>query len=151
MNAQQFVKKFSTKKDALVALTEMINIAKTIDAINSNDSYSEEYVAMKKEIESFQDVDLAQQVLDFLNDQYGTQFKNIEKIKAITRQIPKASFDQFASIIMFKKETWGADPKMRDYLRPATLFGSKNKFENYLEDATHYWIKKSTHDTKGKI
>lgn len=144
MDAKSFLKKFSTKKDALVAI-EMI-LAEIEMPLNK-----EHYEQLKVDIEKFQDVDLAQQVLDFFNSQYGTNYVNAEKIKALIRQMPKANFDQFASIIVHKKETWGADPKMQEYLRPATLFGSVNKFNTYLDDATNYWIKKAKHDSQGKI
>lgn len=144
MDAKSFLKKFSTKKDALVAI-EMI-LAEIEMPLSK-----EHYEQLRKDIEKFQDVDLAQQVLDFFNAQYGTNYVNAEKIKALIRQIPKANFDQFASIIIHKKETWGTDPKMQDYLRPATLFGSVNKFNIYLDDATNYWIKKAKHESQGKI
>lgn len=144
MDAKSFLKKFSTKKDALVAI-EMI-LAEIEMPLNK-----EHYEQLRKDIEKFQDVDLAQQVLDFFNAQYGTNYMNNEKIKALVRQLPKATFDQFASIIVHKKETWGTDPKMQEYLRPATLFGSVNKFKTYLDDATNYWIKKAKHDSQGKI
>lgn len=134
MKAQEFLKKFSTKKDALTAIGQCL--------LFCDPMFKEELLSIGEEIENYQDKDLAAQVLDFLNEQYGTQFRNNENIKAIIRQIPKVSFDQFASVIMHKKETWSTDPKMNEYLRPATLFGSKNKFQRYSEDAMHYWIKK---------
>jgi uncharacterized phage protein (TIGR02220 family) len=151
-SAMNFLKKFSTKKDALIAISILIdNLNKSCFECKGGVLDEDHWQKLKTEIESFQDIDLSQQVLDFLNQQYGTQYKNTDKIKAIIRQIPKVTFDQFASIIMHKKETWGKDPKMVDYLRPATLFGSKNKFQTYLEDATHYWIKKQQHDITRKI
>lgn len=150
MTAQQFLKKFTTKKDALTAIDIALDLAKSLDCCGIG-GHEADWLKLKKEVESFTDKDLAQQVMDFLNDQYGTQYRNTENIKSIIRNIPKVSFDHFASIIMHKKETWGPDPKMKDYLRPATLFGSKNKFQTYLEDATHYWIKKQKHDNQGKI
>ena len=36
-------------------------------------------------------------------------------------------------VIGFKAQQWGGDPKMRQYLRPDTLFGTK--FESYLQAA----------------
>jgi uncharacterized phage protein (TIGR02220 family) len=73
---------------------------------------------------------------------YGKNYQNTEKIQSIIRQMPKVSFEQFQSIILHKQETWGKDDKMKPYLRPATLFGSKQKFITYLEDATDFWIQK---------
>lgn len=128
-DAQNFLKKFSTKKDALVALDMLIR-------------YDSNYQSIWQEIDSHQDEDLAQKVMDYFNEVNQTHYKNADKIRAVIRQIPKVGFDQFQSVILHKKETWGRDIKMKDYLRPATLFGSKNKFLQYLDDATNYWIQK---------
>ena len=128
-DAQNFLKKFSTKKDALVALDMLIR-------------YDSNYQSIWQEIDSHQDEDLAQKVMDYFNEVNQTHYKNADKIRSVIRQIPKVEFDQFQSVILHKKETWGRDIKMKDYIRPATLFGSKNKFLQYLDDATNYWIQK---------
>jgi uncharacterized phage protein (TIGR02220 family) len=128
-DAQNFLKKFSTKKDALVALDMLIR-------------YDSNYQSIWQEIDSHQDDDLAQKVMDYFNEINDTHYRNADKIRSVIRQIPKVGFDQFQSVILHKKETWGKDIKMKDYLRPATLFGSKNKFLQYLDDATNYWIQK---------
>lgn len=128
-DAQNFLKKFSTKKDALVAIDMLIK-------------YDSSYQLLWQEIDSHQDEDLAQKVMDYFNEVNETHYKNADKIRAVIRQIPKVGFDQFQSVILHKKETWGKDIKMKDYIRPATLFGSKNKFLQYLDDATNYWIQK---------
>lgn len=128
-DAQNFLKKFSTKRDALVALDMLIK-------------YDSSYQLLWQEIDSHQDEDLAQKVMDYFNEVNETHYKNADKIRAVIRQIPKVGFDQFQSVILHKKETWGKDIKMKDYIRPATLFGSKNKFLQYLDDATNYWIQK---------
>jgi uncharacterized phage protein (TIGR02220 family) len=95
-----------------------------------------------QEIDNYQDEDLAQKVMDYFNEVNESHYKNADKIRSVIRQIPKVGFDQFQSVILHKKETWGKDIKMKDYIRPATLFGSKNKFLQYLDDATNYWIQK---------
>jgi uncharacterized phage protein (TIGR02220 family) len=128
-DAQNFLKKFSTKKDALVALDMLIR-------------YDINYQSIWQEIDSHQDDDLAQKVMDYFNEINDTHYRNADKIRSVIRQIPKVGFDQFQSVILHKKETWGKDIKMKDYIRPATLFGSKNKFLQYLDDATNYWIQK---------
>lgn len=152
MTAQQFLKKFTTKKDALTAVEIFIAQLETkVPYDATTETLVIEWLKLKKEIESFTDKDLAQEVMDFLNDQFGTQYRNAENIKTIIRNYPRVTFDHFASVIMHKKETWGKDPKMQDYLRPATLFGSVNKFKIYLDDATNHWIKKAKHDSQGKI
>lgn len=138
MKAIEFLRKYSTKRDALTAISYCL--------LYCDPMFKDDILAMQKDIESFQDRDLADRVMDFFNQTYGTAYRNNEKVKAIIRNEPKATFDQFASIIQHKKETWGKDPKMQDYLRPATLFGSVNKFKTYLDDATNYWIKKAKND-----
>jgi len=143
MKPQEFLKKFSTKKDAIMSVSEIIKALPPSTYGLEFEAKIDFWTNLKKEIESFQDKDLAQQVLDLFNKTYGTSYQNNEKIKAIIRNEPKATYDAFTSIIIHKKETWGNDPKMQDYLRPATLFGSVNKFHTYLDDATNYWIKKA--------
>lgn len=125
--AKIFLKRFSSKKDALTALEILVD-------------YDMKYDQIKAEIEAFDDVDLAQKVLDYFNEVNGTHFTQTLKIRTIITHIPKVSLDQFQSIILHKHETWGADEKMRQYIRPATLFGSTQKFKTYLDDATNYWI-----------
>lgn len=128
-DAQNFLKKFSSKRDALVALDMLMR-------------YDNNYQLIWQEIDSHQDEDLAQKVMDYFNEINESHYKNADKIRSVIRQIPKVGFDQFQSVILHKKETWGKDIKMKDYIRPATLFGSKNKFLQYLDDATNYWIQK---------
>lgn len=149
--AKEFLQRFSTKKDAITSVDLLIHELETYAPYDAIQDRIVDLFKLRKEIELFQDKDLAEQVLEFMNLQFGTQYRNAEKIKAVIRQIPKASFDQFASIIMHKKETWGKDPKMQEFLRPATLFGSSNKFKTYLDDATNHWIKKEKHDYERKI
>jgi uncharacterized phage protein (TIGR02220 family) len=112
--------------------------------------YFNQFSDIKNEIEKHEDQDLAEMVMNYFNEVNQTHYKNADKIKSIIRQVPKVRFEQFQSVILHKKETWGGDIKMKDYLRPATLFGSKNKFLQYLDDATNYWIQKHKHDGQEK-
>lgn len=134
--AKTFLKKFSSKRDALAALEILVD-------------YDMKYDSIKEQIEKHQDVDLAQQVMDYFNQVNGTHYTQTLKIRNIISQIPQVTFDHFESVILHKRETWGADEKMRQYIRPGTLFGSKNKFLQYLDDATNYWIHKSKTTTNG--
>lgn len=148
--AKDFLKRFSTKKDALVALDILIQSIKQFDWLDGGlDSYRK-YYNIKQEIENHNDEDLAQCVMDYFNEVNDTHYKNADKIRSVIRQMPKVGFEQFQSVILHKKETWGDDIKMKAYLRPATLFGSKNKFLQYLDDATNYWIQKHKHDGQEK-
>lgn len=131
MKPIHFIQKFSTIKDALAA----------IDTYLENENI--DFRALRNEVANFKQPDISQQVLDLFNEINNTNYRAADKIKALIKANPRATFDQFASIIYHKKETWGKDPKMREYLRPATLFGTTVKFQTYLDDATNYWVTKS--------
>jgi len=42
--------------------------------------------------------------------------------------------EDLKSVVDYKKQKWGGDDKMRQYLRPTTLFGA-SKFGTYLDEA----------------
>jgi len=65
----------------------------------------------------------------------------LQSIKTIIKQSPNITLEHFKSVIIHKKDTWGADPKMAEYNRPSTIFSGK--FSKYLDDANHYWILKT--------
>ena len=102
-DAQNFLKKFSTKKDALVALDMLIK-------------YDSSYQLLWQEIDKHNDQDLAQRVMDYFNEVNDSHYRNADRIASVIRQIPKVGFEQFQSVILHKKETWGGDPKMKPYL-----------------------------------
>ena len=60
-----------------------------------------------------------------------------QRIKMITALSKKFKFTlpDFVKVITHKFEKWNADPKMRDYLTPETLFRPSN-FPKYLEEVT---------------
>lgn len=72
-------------------------------------------------------------VIKYLNAKAGTNYRATNKA---TQRLIKARFNEgmttkdFKKVIDNKCDDWLKDPKMRGYLRPATLFGSK--FESYL-------------------
>lgn len=151
MNTQQTVssttkdllRSFSSKKDCLTAIGLIINeLECRVVYSESVDQLLVNWYKHKKEVENYEDRELAQQVMDYFNEVNGTAYRNLIQIRSVIKQIPNVTLDQFQSVIMHKHETWGSDPKMRPYIRPATLFGSKNKFITYLEDSTNYWIQK---------
>lgn len=76
----------------------------------------------------------AHKILDYLNAESGKHFRytatNIRPIKA--RMKEGFTFDDFKLVIDYKANTWGRDPKMSEYVRPLTLFGTK--FESYREE-----------------
>ncbi len=75
----------------------------------------------------------ADEVLTFLNEKTKCTYRHIDTnllpivclLKSGVRQ------EQIYAVIAMMCRKWANDPKMEDYLRPATLF-NKSKFENYL-------------------
>lgn len=78
-----------------------------------------------------------QEIVEYLNKRTGKKFKY--KSKA-TQRLIKARWnegfklDDFKKVIDNKCLDWLRDEKMSEYLRPATLFGTK--FESYLNQKT---------------
>lgn len=76
------------------------------------------------------------EIVQILNEAAGTKYRASTQA---TRRHIKARWregfriDDFRAVIEHKVSEWGSDPKMRQYLRPETLFGSK--FEGYLQAA----------------
>ena len=74
-----------------------------------------------------------QEILDYLNSKIGTSYRASSKA---TQRLIKArsnegfKVEDFKKVIDIKVAAWKNDPKMSQYLRPATLFGTK--FESYL-------------------
>ncbi|MCT7671185.1 MAG: conserved phage C-terminal domain-containing protein [Lactobacillus iners] len=76
-------------------------------------------------------------VIKYLNAKAGTNYRANNKA---TQRLIKARFNEgmttkdFKKVIDNKCNDWLKDPKMCEFLRPATLFGSK--FESYLNQKT---------------
>lgn len=75
------------------------------------------------------------EIINFLNEQTGKKFssksrKNQEFIKA--RYNEGFLLDDFKKVIKFKTQQWSGDEKMKNYLRPETLFNGK--FDRYLNE-----------------
>ncbi|MCT2875139.1 hypothetical protein EFM24_05290 [Limosilactobacillus fermentum] len=76
-----------------------------------------------------------QEILDYLNGKVGTSYRASSKA---TQRLIKArsnegfEVEDFKRVIDNKVASWGKDPKMSQYLRPTTLFGTK--FEAYLNE-----------------
>jgi len=80
---------------------------------------------------------IIEEIVLFLNKTLGTGYKPTTQK---TRECIKArlnegfAVDDFKVVITKKAKQWGNDPKMAEYLRPITLFGTK--FESYLNQIT---------------
>lgn len=77
------------------------------------------------------------EIIDHLNDRCHTSFRATSEA---TRRLVRARWaegfrlDDFKRVIDNKAGEWERDPKMRAYLRPQTLFGTK--FEAYLNQTS---------------
>lgn len=75
------------------------------------------------------------QIIDYLNKKTGSNYKtSTSKTKSLitSRLNEKYTVEDFKKVIDVKSEQWLKDSKMKAYLRPETLFGSK--FEGYLNE-----------------
>lgn len=82
--------------------------------------------------------DIYCRVVQYLNQKTGKKFSDKSKT---TRSFIKARINdgfneqEFYVVIDNKCSKWLSDPKMMEFLRPQTLFGTK--FESYLQDTPH--------------
>lgn len=73
------------------------------------------------------------EIIDYLNQKTGKHFRKsiANTARAINARIKEGfTVDDFKSVIDKKVIEWGKDERMKQYLRPQTLFGTK--FESYL-------------------
>lgn len=77
--------------------------------------------------------DDTQTVLQFLNEASGKQFREVEaNLTIISARLNEDGVDLegVKKMILHRCSLWKNDPKMREYLRPETLF-RKSKFDSY--------------------
>lgn len=75
------------------------------------------------------------EIIDYLNKKASTKFRaSSDKTKrAVNARVNEGyKLEDFKKVIDTKCAKWLKDPKMVDYLRPETLFGTK--FESYLNE-----------------
>lgn len=88
---------------------------------------------IEKEEEKNSLSDEIKEIMSYFNEICGTAYKDTsQKTKSLIQARMNEGFtiDDFKIVIRKKYEGWNDDPKMREYLRPITLFS--NKFESYL-------------------
>lgn len=79
---------------------------------------------------------IAEQVVSYLNDKTGKNYKATTKATKTlihARQAEGYKLEDFQTVIDTKCQQWRNDSKMQTYLRPATLFAG-SKFESYLNE-----------------
>ena len=89
--------------------------------------------AKEKKIDNALLAQAAAQIIGHLNEQTGANYRSESKAtqtKIHARMAEGYTVEDFVAVIDKKCAEWLHDPKMRTYLHPETLFGSK--FEGYL-------------------
>lgn len=91
----------------------------------------------RKEEEASDNDKIIEETIDYLNKRIHTSYRpsSAETKKHLHARIKEGyKLEDFIRVIDSKAKEWLDDPKMRQYLRPSTLFSSKN-FESYLQSA----------------
>ncbi|MBQ8859848.1 MAG: conserved phage C-terminal domain-containing protein [Ruminococcus sp.] len=128
---QNAKKKTTETTETTVRLNSTLN-KKENKKVNNKESKKDIYI-----VECDSTVQLETEIIiDYLNDRTGASYRASTKA---TQKLVKArlaegfTVDDFKTVIDSRNSQWGADPKMRQYLRPDTLFSQK--FESYLNYA----------------
>jgi uncharacterized phage protein (TIGR02220 family) len=81
--------------------------------------------------------DDAAQVIDYLNKQTGRNYQDVQaNRKLINARLKEGhTLNDLFSVVDRKVSQWSDDPKMAQYLRPATLFNAE-KFNQYVGELT---------------
>jgi uncharacterized phage protein (TIGR02220 family) len=95
----------------------------------------QEALALLDQLENPEIKDCSSQIIDFLNEQIGSNYRKESKttIKFIKARLAEGyKLEDFKRVILNKKRSW-LNSQMQAYLRPQTLFGSN--FEAYLNES----------------
>ncbi len=77
--------------------------------------------------------ELASQAIDYLNQKTGRRYEAVEaNLKLVRARLREGhTLSIIRQVVDHKCEQWSKDPKMREYLRPSTLFNAE-KFNQYV-------------------
>lgn len=120
--------------DASVTVTRDVTRDVTVDALEIRDKSKEEERKEKEKEKRERDVT---EVIEYLNARSGKQFRtNGKETRSLIRARLSSGYtvDDLKAVVDSKCAAWGADQRMREYLRPSTLFAPK-KFDEYLANA----------------
>lgn len=107
------------------------------EIVNENISEKEKRVVGRKTKNAVEIPQDAIEVIAYLNTLSGKNFNatRLQSAKFVISRLSEGyTVEDLKKIIECKVKKWGADEKMRDYLRPETLFAA-TKIESYLQDA----------------
>lgn len=95
-------------------------------------------IEIEREVEIERKENIYSRILSRLNEKTGKNFKASSKsTQRLINLRTKEGFTEndFFTVVNNQCAKWLSDPKMCDYLRPETLFGTK--FESYLNNTPH--------------
>ena len=150
---QRFIGRGSTEADRIRAFRKRINddknkLLNSPEKKRNNCSVQNPYICTPEiEIEIEQELEIdnkncrlsdksstvVSEIIDYLNQKTGKHFRKsiANTTRAIHARIKEGfTVDDFKAVIDKKVIEWGKDERMKQYLRPQTLFGTK--FESYL-------------------
>lgn len=116
--------------------TDIDRVSTTVDGgINSSlEGYQPEIKENNTSINntSINNKEIYKEIIDYLNEIAEKKYRHTDStIKLIKARLNEGfTVDDFKKVIDKKTKDWKNDSKMKDYLRPQTLFS--NKFEGYL-------------------
>lgn len=94
-------------------------------------------------INNTNNINIYKYIVDYLNEKTNSKYKHTTpKTKSLINARVKEGFtvEDFTKVIDTKCNDWLSDSKMKNYLRPETLFGTK--FEGYLNQSSDSVSKK---------
>ena len=103
---------------------------------NESNTYKEELTSSKASLSESFESDL-KAIVDHLNEKVGSRYTTKNKqLRGYVRARLDEGFtvSDFFTVIDTKVAKWGNDKKMRDFLRPSTLFAPSH-FEEYLNES----------------
>jgi uncharacterized phage protein (TIGR02220 family) len=133
----------------LYQIEETENNKQTTRKATNEQQTNNKQITTNKNVKNLKnDKNVYKDIVDFLNEQAGTQYKHTSnKTKQLIQARRNEGFEMndFKKVIQNKTKDWKNNEKMQRYLRPETLFGTK--FESYLNEnksaATEIeWFKK---------
>lgn len=141
LDIQNFIGRGSSEADRKRAYRQRIEIDRTNVRQISDKTPPEIEIEIEKELEidnkncrlSDKSSTVISEIIDYLNQKTGKHFRKsiANTTRAINARIKEGfTVDDFKSVIDKKVIEWGKDERMKQYLRPQTLFGTK--FESYL-------------------
>lgn len=143
LDIQNFIGRGSSEADRKRAYRQRIEIDRTNVRQISDKTPPE--IEIEIEIEKELEIDnkncrlsdksstVISEIIDYLNQKTGKHFRKsiANTARNINARIKEGfTVDDFKSVIDKKVIEWGKDERMKQYLRPQTLFGTK--FESYL-------------------